>query len=123
MKKIALAVVVLMSFASLSYAQAPVSAAAKAAPAAVAAPVVKAVAGKVELVVVADPAKGTMSSIEIVNEKGQKALFSVSAATVITDAAGKPVALGALANGAEVKVAYDVAKDGNHQAVSIKLVK
>ena len=125
MKRIALAVVVLMSFVSLSLAQAVAVKPAPVVKAAVvaAAPAVKVVDGKVVLVVVADPVKGTRSSIEIVNDKAQKALFSVSPATVITDAGDKPMALGALANGAEVKVAYEAVRDGVNLAVAIKLVK
>ena len=131
MKKVALAVVVLLSFAGASFAQPPVAPVVPAAPAAAAAPVaakssavnVKILGGKIDAVVVADPAKGTKSSLQIDNGQGQRALFQIETVTVITDAAGKAVALGSLANGTLVQVAYIANKLGALEAVAVKVIK
>ncbi len=132
MKKLALAVVVLVSFSQMSFAAPAAVPAVPAAPAVAAAPVaavkpavvdVKMLAGKVDAVVVADPVKGTKSSLQLVNEQGQKALFLVEPMTVITDAAGKALALGSLANGTVVQVAYVLNKGGVNEAVAVKLTK
>lgn len=125
MKQLLLAVVVLLSFVSGSFAEMP----AQAAPAAATIQAVPAVkppvvgfTGKVVSVVVADPAKGVVSTLEVVSDQGQKVPFQVIPATTITDVDGKALALGALANGTAVEVAAVVNK-GVPEALAVKVLK
>jgi hypothetical protein len=118
MQKMALAVLIVLSCVSVSSAQ-PVPAAAAVKPAPIA---VKAFAGKIDTITAADAVKNIKGSVVVIDDKGSKELFTVTSATVITDAADKTVASGALANGQMVNVSF-ISKDDTRQAVAIKIQK
>ena len=116
MKRLVLAFVILLSLVSISLAQPLPTAPAEVKPAPVA---VKAFMGKVDMVTAADAVKGTKASIAVIDEKAQKVSFDVTAATIITDAENKPVALGVLAKDEMIHVAF-ISKDTGYEAVAIK---
>jgi hypothetical protein len=118
MQKATLAMLVFLSCTSMALAQpAPTAAAVKPAPMAV-----KMFAGKIDTIAMADPAKNTKASIVVIDEKQLKELFIVTPATVITDAADKAIAFGALASGEMIKVAF-VSKDAVREAIAIRIQK
>jgi len=85
--------------------------------------VVKTFKGKVESVILGDPAKKTRSEISVADEKGQKLSFVVRAKVDISGKDGKATTLDKLAKGDKVVVEYTTTSKGTHKANSIKLVE
>lgn len=79
--------------------------------------------GKVELISLADPAKGTKSEIVVLGKGGKKINFLVMSTTTIYDINSKPISLDQIKKDENVKVTYATTKEGLDEARSIRLVK
>ncbi len=127
MKKIvtALLVFAVAGAGALCFAQ-PVVATAQTAPAA---PIAanetgpKMIAGKIDTVTIADPAKGTKSEVIVADEAGTKTAVLVKATTTIYDVDWKPLTLDKLAKDQRVKVKYSMTKEGVNEALSVSIIK
>lgn len=120
MKKILLALLMLTFISSFCFAQQPVSPITKTNPVTVE---TKTLTGKVELVSLVDPVKGTKSEIVVVDEKGQKTTFLVKTTTTLYDADYKTTTLDKITKDQTVKVKYTTTKDGVNEAISIRVIK
>jgi hypothetical protein len=128
MKKILIALLLGGFTATLCLAQVPMAAENKAS-----APIVdqnkksltafKIIKGKVESVIVSDPAKGIKSSLAVITDNGSVQSFIVPATAAIYDTDWKAASLEKVNKGANVKVKYSVSKEGANEALSINLMK
>jgi len=120
MKKIILVLFAVTFVSSLCFAQqssVPVSKAATK-------PVeIKTFTGKVVAVSLANPAKGTNSKLEVVNEAGQKLSFVIRVNTTITAKDGRILSLSEIKNGDKASLEYYTTKKGINRAKSIKMVE
>ena len=125
MKRIILAVVILMVGSRLCLAQAPVQPPMKAVVAKKAAKEVtgKVFVGKVVSVSIADPVKATKSEIVVVDEAGKKMAFLVKTTTTVYDPAWQALTIEKVKKDEKVKVKYATTKEGVEEAISIHLMK
>lgn len=82
----------------------------------------KVIAGTVDSVTLADPAKGIKSEIVVVDANGNKTNLGVKANTAISDVNSSPISLDKINKGEKVEVKYFVTPAGMAKAVSIKVV-
>lgn len=121
MKKILFTILAITFVSSLCFAAEPSTTPAYKAPAH---PLtVKTLQGKVESVILGNPAKNIRSEITVVNEKGEKVVFVVSSKAEIFSKDGKAVSLDKAAKGDKVVIEYSTTSTGTHKAKSIKLAE
>ncbi|HTZ11019.1 MAG TPA: hypothetical protein VMD04_01380 [Candidatus Margulisiibacteriota bacterium] len=124
MRRIIFSLLAFVSVTSLCFAQqaqAPVS---QPASQTVKAPVEsKTFTGKVELVMVGDPAKGTKTELTVVSDDGVKSSFIVKGTAAITAKDGKAVTLSDIKKDSRVTVEYMTNQAGINKAQSIKLAE
>ena len=114
MKKILMAVVVLMMASNVCFAQPAVAKKPAGFPITM---------GKIVSVTQADAAKGTKSEVVIATDDKKNNTFLVKETTLIYDANGKPLVLNNLKTGDSIKVAFSTTKEGVQEAASIYEVK
>jgi hypothetical protein len=123
MKKIIFSLLAFLFVSSLCFAQ-PVAQPTAPAGYPIAKPVeIKTVTGQVDSVVIADPAKKTMSEIVVVNEKGQKLSFTVRLSTAIFTKEGKEITLSEIKKDSKVTIEYTTSAAGTNRARSIRLAE
>jgi len=120
MRQIFLISLIIMSSASLCFAQMPMAVKPSVTPTNTVE--AKSVSGKVESVVIADPVKGMKSRINIVGDSGNKTGLTVSATTKIYDSEMKAITLADIKKDQSVTVKYAI-KGVVKEAISINLKK
>lgn len=115
MKRVLFALVAMLSFGSVCFAQGMSTASTSVAVAD------QSVMGKVQSVTLGDAAKKVNAEIVIVDKMNKEQKIAVMPATVITDKEGKMVTLDKVANGTSVSVKYMVTKEGVKEALTINI--
>ena len=122
MKRTFVTVLITLCIVSLAVAS---SQAAKAAATQEVKPAHKIFKGTLDVVTVADAAKGTKSEITVINIQNPKLkmTFLVKSTTTIADTESKPLTLDKLQKGDKVRVRYNTTPENVNEAISIHLLK
>ena len=124
MRKIIFSLLAFVSVTSLCFAQQPQAPVSQPATQTVKAPVEsKIFTGKVELVTIGDPAKGTRTELAVVSDDGVKSSFIVKGTATITAKDGKAVTISDIKKDSKVTVEYMTNQAGINKAQSIKLAE
>lgn len=115
MKRVLFALVAMLSFGSVCFAQDMSTASTSEAVAD------QSVMGKVQSVTLGDAAKKVNSEIVIMDEMNKEQKIAVMPATVISGKEGKMISLDKVAKGASVNVKYMVTKEGVKEALTINI--
>lgn len=116
MKKLAFLTMIMMSSATLCFAQPATTTSTQAIKSKVA-------VGKVDSVVLADAVKNTKAQIVIVQDNGTKMNFTVPVSAIVRDSDSSIISLSKVSKDKMAQVEYQMAASGGNEAISVKLLK